>query len=210
MTVVGIVTLLFGASGVFVQLQDSLNAIWKVQKAPSGVKGFIRHRLLSFAAVMGTGFLLLVSLVVSALLAALGTFLTPASMPGGTYLWQGLNQLISLGVITLLLALIFKLLPDTHVAWRDVWLGAFLTSVLFTVGKYLIGVYLGSSGVASTFGAAGSLVLILVWVYYSTQIVLFGAEFTHAAHRSAQPEPAHEQVAQPSRGREPAHAHAHG
>jgi membrane protein len=211
MTVVGVVTLLIGASGLFVQLQDSLNRIWKVQHVSSGVWGFVRDRLLSFAAVPGTGFLLLVSLILSAVLAALGEFLTPASLPGGVYLWQGVNALVWLGVITLMLALIYKFLPDTHVAWNDVWGAALLTAVLFTVGKYLMGLYLGHSGVTSTFGAAGSLVLILVWVYYSTQIVLFGAEVAHACavNRGHQPEATRGET--PAvRMREPAHAHAHG
>jgi membrane protein len=177
--VVGIVLLLFGASGVFIQLQDALNTIWKVAPKPDrGIRGIVRDRLLSFMVVLGTGLLLLVSLVISATLAALSKFLTPAALPGGTYLWQGINGLISFLLITLLFALIYKVLPDVRIAWRDVWVGAIVTALLFTLGKYLIGLYLGRSSTTSAFGAAGSLVVILVWVYYSSQLLLFGAEFT--------------------------------
>jgi membrane protein len=178
-TVVGVVVLFFGASGVFVQLQDALNAVWRVTPKPGrGWMETIRERFLSFAAVLGIGFLLLVSLIISAALSALNRFLTPAALPGGVYLWQALNILVSLGFITLLFALMFKVLPDVRIAWRNVWVGALVTAVLFTVGKYLIGLYLGRSSTASAFGAAGSLVVILVGVYYSAQILLFGAEFT--------------------------------
>lgn len=174
-----LVLLLFGASGVFVELQDSLNTIWKVPpREGSGVWNWIRDRFLSFAAVFGTGFLLLVSLIVSAALSAMSKYFTPASMPGGPALWMAANTLVSLVFIALLFALIFKWLPDVKIDWRDVWTGAALTAILFTIGKYLIGLYLGRSSTTSAYGAAGSLVVILVWVYYSTQIMLFGAEFT--------------------------------
>jgi membrane protein len=138
----------------------------------------IRDRFLSFAVVMGTAFLLLVSLVVSAALSALAAFLRSSALPGEFVLWEIVNFLVSLAFITLLLALIFKLLPDVKIAWKDVWVGAVLTAVLFTVGKYLVGRYLGQSSTTSAFGAAASLVILLIWVYYSSQIVLFGAEFT--------------------------------
>jgi len=178
-TLVGLAVLLFGASGVFVQLQDALNTIWKVTPKPDlGWWSMVRERFLSFAVVLGTGFLLLTALVVSALLAALGKFLTSGALPGGVHLWQGVTVLVSLAFITLLFALIYKLLPDATIAWRDVWVGALVTAVLFSVGKYLIGLYLGQSSTTSAFGAAGSLVIILIWVYYSAQILLFGAEFT--------------------------------
>lgn len=182
LTVVGVLTLLLGASGVFLQLQASFNTIWKVTDLPqrSGLLEWLRDRLFSIAAVLGTGFLLLVSLILSALVQAAGQYLTPASVPGGVAVWEGLNLLISFGFISFLFALLFKLLPDTAVTWRDVWLGAVLTAILFTLGKFLLGLYLGRSSVASTFGAAGSLVVVLVWVYYSSQIVLFGAEFSRA------------------------------
>jgi membrane protein len=178
-TVIGLVVLLFGASGVFVELQDSLNTIWQVAPKPGiGIMGTIRDRLVSISVVLGTGFLLLVSLVLSAALAALGKWMTPATLPGGAWLWSAVNSAVSLGVITVLFAMIFKLLPDATVAWRDVWIGAFVTAILFTLGKFAIGLYLGQSSVASAFGAAGSVVVLLVWVYYSSQILLLGAEFT--------------------------------
>jgi membrane protein len=179
LTVVGVVMLLFGASGVFGQLQESLNVVWKAQaKTGGGLMELVRDRFLSFAAVLTTGFLLLVSLILTSVLSALGSYLTPSSVPGGLLLWQGINQIVSLLVITLLFALIYKLLPDAEVAWGDVWLGAAVAALLFAVGKYLFGLYLSHSTVASAFGAAGSLVVVLVWVYYSSQIMLFGAELT--------------------------------
>jgi membrane protein len=178
-TALGLVVLLFGASGVFIQLQDALNTIWKVTpKAGGGLWTMIRDRLLSFAVVLGTGFLLLVSLVVSAALAALSKFLTSAALPGGIFLWQVVTGLVSLAIITLLFALIYKVLPALRIAWKDVWIGAAVTALLFTGGKFLLGWYLGQGSTASAFGAAGSLVVILIWVYYSAQILLFGAEFT--------------------------------
>jgi membrane protein len=177
-TVIGLVVLLFGASGVFVELHDALNTIWKVEPKPGrALMTLVRERFLSFTVVLGTGFLLLVSLVISAALAAVSKFLTPDALPGGVYLWQALNALIALGFITLLFGLMYKLLPDVKIAWRDVWVGAFVSSLLFTVGKYLLGWYLGQGSTASSFGAAGSLVVVLIWVYYSAQILLFGAEF---------------------------------
>jgi membrane protein len=180
-TVLGLVLLLLGASGVYVELQEALNLIWKTEAPPrigSAVIHFIKHRLLSFTAVLGTGVLLLLSLIVSSVLAAISHWMT--SFPGSIFLWQGLALLVSFAFVTMLFALIFKLLPDAPIAWADVWIGSLLTSVLFTLGQQLIGVYLGQSGVASAYGAAGSLAALLVWVYYSAQIVLFGAEFTHA------------------------------
>jgi membrane protein len=191
-TVIGIGTLLIGAAGVFGQLQDALNTVWKVEPRPDrGWLVVLRERLVPFTMVLGAGFLLLVSLVVSAVLSALTEFLTPEALLGGASLWMVLNNLVSLGVITLLFAVIFKYLPDVRIAWTDVWIGALVTAVLFTVGKYLLGLYLGLSGVSSAFGAAGSLVLILVWVYYSAQIFLFGAELTrvYAIHRGSRVEP---------------------
>lgn len=177
--VIGLAVLLFGASGAFAQLQDALNAIWKVKPKPDrGLFDIVRERFLSFTLVLGTGFLLLVSLILSAGLAFLGKYLTPASLPGGTYLWQAVNALVSLAFITLLFALMYKVIPDAKIAWADVWIGAFVTALLFTAGKHVIGAYLGRSGTASAFGAAGSLVVVLLWVYYSSQILLFGAEFT--------------------------------
>jgi len=195
LTIVSLVTLLFGASGVFGQLQDSLNAIWKTEaKTRPGFFGWLHDRLLSFAAVLGTGFLLLVSLVVSSVLSALGKFVTGAGLPGGVVLWEAINFIVSLLFIGLLFALIFKLLPDAPVAWGDVWGAGLVTALLFAVGKELLGLYLGRSGLTTGFGAAGSLVVILFWVYYSSQILLFGAELSRAyAHHWGsmhhQPEP---------------------
>lgn len=177
-TVVAVFTLFIGATGVFVQLQDALNTIWQVRRQPGrGLWFFIKDRLLSFAMVLAVGFLLLVSLVVSAGLAALGKFMS-GLLPAQELVWQILNFLISLGLIGLLFALIFKVLPDVKIAWREVWMGALLAAILFNVGKFALGLYLGRSSVASAYGAAGSLVIILLWVYYSSQTLFLGAEFT--------------------------------
>lgn len=175
-TILGILMLLFGAAGLFGQLQDALNTIWEVQPKPGqGIWGFIRQRFLSFTMVLGVAFLLLVSLMISAALTAI------VSLFGD---WQAgivgaiVNGVVSFVVITLLFAMIFKYLPDAKVAWSDVWLGAAMTALLFEFGKFLIALYVGHSGIASAYGAAGSLAVILVWVYYSSAIFLFGAEFT--------------------------------
>lgn len=177
-TVLAVVTLLFGASGVFGQLQDALNTVWGVEpKEGRGVWGFIKDRFLSFVAVLGTGFLLLVSLLLSSALAVFGSWFS-GLLPLPEALLHLFNFALSFVVVTGLFALIFKVLPDAKVAWRDVWVGALLTAALFTIGKYALGLYLGKSNVASAYGAAGSLVLILLWVYYSAQILLYGAEFT--------------------------------
>jgi membrane protein len=175
-SILGIGMLLFGAAGLFGQLQDALNTIWGVQPKPGrGIWGFVHDRFLSLTMVLGLAFLLLVSLVISATLAAVVQLLGEwmAGLIGHI-----VNEVVSLAVITLLFAMIFKFLPDAKIAWRDVWLGAALTAFLFEAGKFLIGLYLGHSGVASAYGAAGSLAVLLVWLYYSGQIFLFGAEFT--------------------------------
>jgi membrane protein len=177
-TIIAVVTLLLGASGVFGQLQDALNTIWEVKAKPGrGFMGLLRDRFLSFVAVLGTGFLLLVSLVLSAALAALGKVLS-GMLPAPESVLQGLNFIVSIAVITVMFGMIFKFLPDATIRWNDVWIGAAVTALLFTLGKFAIGLYLGKSNVASVYGAAGSLVILLVWVYYSSQILLFGAEFT--------------------------------
>ena len=177
-TALAIVTLLVGASGVFGQLQDALNTVWGVEpKEGRGVWGFIKDRFLSFVAVLGTGFLLLVSLVLSSALSAAGKWFS-GWLPLPEAVLQSVNFAVSFVVITGLFALIFKVLPDAQVAWRDVWVGAALTAALFTIGKFALGLYLGKSNVGSAYGAAGSLVLVLLWVYYSAQIMLYGAEFT--------------------------------
>lgn len=183
----GIITLLFGASGVFGQLQETMNSIWDVKpKASSSIWAFIHHRFLSFAMVLGTGFLLLVSLVLSTAIGAVGEFFI-ASRPGLEAVIHLGNELVSFLVMTALFAMMFKLLPDTQVAWRDVWVGALITAALFTVGKLVIGLYLGKSAIGSAYGAAGSLVVLIVWVYYSAQVLFLGAELAHtqAEWRSA-------------------------
>jgi membrane protein len=177
-TMVGIVALIFGAGGVVGQLQTSLNTIWGVEPKPGqGVWGFVRQRFISFAMVLGIGFLLLVSLVVSAVVTGITEFL--GTLFGGTeFIAHALDLIVSFALISLLFAMIYKFLPDVQIEWGDVWMGAALTSLLFTLGKFLIGLYLGSSGVSSTYGAAGSLITVLLWVYYSALIFFLGAEFT--------------------------------
>lgn len=177
-SILNIVILLFGASGVFVQLQEALNTIWEVQPKPGqGIRQILQTRLVSFSMILVIGFLLLVSLVLSTTLAAVGNF-AGGLLPGFGFLWQLLNFVVSFGVITLLFAAMYKILPDATIAWNDVWIGAGITALLFTIGKWLLGLYLGIASVGSAFGAAGSLVALLIWVYYSAQILFFGAEFT--------------------------------
>jgi membrane protein len=176
-TIVGALVLLVGATTVFGELQNALDRIWRApaRMQSSGWWNLLRTRLLSFGMVLGIAFLLMVSLVMSAALSALGKFWM---FPGWEALSHALDVLASFGIVTLLFAMIYKFIPRVHVAWRDVWVGAAVTAVLFAVGKFLIGLYIGKSAVASTFGAAGSLVVLMVWVYYSAQIFLLGAEFT--------------------------------
>jgi membrane protein len=177
-SIIGLVALLFGASGVFGELQQSLNAIWDIQPKPNrGIWAAIKDKFFSFSMVLGTGFLLLISLVISAALAALSNMIM-AWMPGMDTITQIVNFILSLLVITVLFALIFKYVPDAKIAWTDVWIGAVVTALLFTIGKALIGLYIGYSSLSSTYGAAASLAVILLWVYYSAQIMFFGAEFT--------------------------------
>jgi membrane protein len=172
-TIVGFLTLIFGATGVVTQLKDALNTIWEVEpKKSSGIRALVNDRLLSFGLILAIGFLLLISLVISAALSAISESLGTAAI------LQILNLVVSVGVITILFALIFKYLPDTEIKWRNVWIGALVTSILFTIGKTLTGVYLAKSSVASAYGAAGSLVIVLLWVYYNSQILFLGAEFT--------------------------------
>ncbi|MES2674263.1 MAG: YihY/virulence factor BrkB family protein [Pseudomonadota bacterium] len=182
-SVMGVLVLIFGAVGVFVQMQDALNTIWEVAPRPEkNIKIFVFHRFLSFGMVLGIAFLLLVSLAINAALAFLNDFLGKLAPEMG-FLLSILNNLISFGVITLLFTLIFKYLPDVKIAWSDVIIGAMITALLFTIGKYLIGLYLGRSTFSSAYGAAGSLVVLLVWIYYSAQIIFFGAEFTQVYAR---------------------------
>ena len=174
----GMIVLLLGASGVFGALQDGLNTVWEVTPRPGrGIRGIIRDRFLSLTMVLGVGFLLLISLVVSAALAAVGKYMGGALlMP--MFLLNGINAMVSFVVVAVLFALIYKVLPDAEIGWGDVWIGATLTALLFTIGKLVIGLYLGRSSTASAYGAAGSLVIILIWIYYSAQILFFGAELT--------------------------------
>jgi membrane protein len=187
---VGIVTLLIGASAVFGELQSALDRIWKVEvKKKGGLRALIFKRLLSFGMVLGLGFMLLVSLILSAALAAFAKWWS-GMLGGWTIVLEVLNFLVSFGVITGLFAMIYKFMPSTRIPWRDVWVGAIVTALLFTIGKSAIGIYLGTTNMASGFGAAGSLVVLLAWVYYSAQIFLLGAEFTwvFAKHHGSQSE----------------------
>jgi membrane protein len=190
-TALGLITLLFGASGVFVQLQEALNRVWDVAPKPGAVfTTLLRKRLLSFSLVLGIGFLLMVSLVLSAALSAVGRALERLSAP--VWLFEGANFLVSFFAVALVFALIYRMLPDVHLAWRDVATGALLTALLFVVGKTLIGIYLGRTGMASAYGAAGSLVVVLLWVYYSSLVFFFGAELTRILsrpHRSGKAKP---------------------
>ncbi len=178
MTVVGIGTLIAGATGVFAQLQEALDTVWNVRRpSAGGIWSMVRDRMLSFSLVFGLAFLLLVSLVLTALLTALNGWLE-RNLPGAG-LWIGIgNQVLSFALTAALFALIFKILPHARPTWRDVGIGAIITASLFTLGKYLIGLYLGRAAVGSAYGAAGSFVVVLVWIYYSTQILLIGAELT--------------------------------
>jgi membrane protein len=214
-TVIGLAVLFVGASGVFGELQTALNHIWEVKPKPGrGIKGFIRDRFFSFSMVMGVAFLLLVSLVVSAFLATLSEhYRNLIPFPG---LWQVLNIAVALGVSTVLFGLIFKLVPDATTAWKDVMIGGFVTAVLFSIGKVALAWYVGRSATVSPFGAAGSLVALVVWVYYSAQILFVGAEFTQVyatrvgsriepktnamrVHEQTVTEPAPESTSPPSR-----------
>ncbi len=179
----GLLTLFIGATSVFGELQDSLNTIWEVRAQPGqSIRSFIHSRLLSFAMVFGIGFLLLVSLVVSAVISALGSLLGQTGVLKGLVAWADTG--ISFIAVGLLFAGAFKLLPDVTVRWRDVWVGAAVTSLLFVIGKYAIGLYLGSSAISSSYGAMGSLAVLLIWIYYSSQVFLIGALFTQT--RAAQ------------------------
>lgn len=184
-TLIGLATLVFGATGVFGELQDSLNTIWEVKAKPgrSGIKLFLRTRLLSFTMVLAVGFLLLVSLLMSAALGAVGAWLGH-QFPSLSSLVAVANILVMFVLSTLLFAMIFKLLPDVRLEWGDVWIGAAVTATFFAVGRWAIGLYIGNSAVASSYGAAGSLAVFLIWVYFSSQAFLLGAEFTKAFART--------------------------
>ena len=182
-SLISLVILLVGASGVFAQLQEALNTVWDVKlKSGGSLWQFLRKRLLSFGMVLAIGFLLLVSLILSAILSGISN-LEINLLPGWVSLFRLLNLAISLGMISLLFALIYKYLPDVKIRWQDVWVGAIITALLFTFGKFLIGLYLGKGSLGSAYGAAGSLIIFLAWVFYSAQILLFGAEFTQVYAR---------------------------
>jgi membrane protein len=190
-TIIGIALALFGASGVFGQLQDALNTIWDVKAKPTrGVWGFLRNRFLSFAMVAGVCFMLLVSLTLESLLKAFSHYVQSV-LPGGLMVAMSVYLSFDFAVIVLLFAMIFKFLPDVRIQWRDVWIGAVMTAILFGTGKWLLGLYLGSGSAGSAYGPASSLITLLLWVYYSSQILLFGAEFTQVyadrSGRSVQP-----------------------
>jgi membrane protein len=177
-TAIGIALALFGASGLFAQLQDALNTIWGVKAKPGeGMMSFIRARFVSFAMLGGVFFLLLVSLTVEALLKAFSQYVQHA-LPGGMAIAVSAYLIFDFAVVVLLFAMIFKFLPDAEVQWRDVWIGAVITAIFFGIGKWALGLYLGSGAAASAYGAASSLITLLLWIYYSSQILLFGAEFT--------------------------------
>jgi membrane protein len=176
---IGVFMLLFGASGVFGELRDSLNLVWGVKSASgTSLIGMIKYRFVSFAMVLGIGFLLMVSLLLTTAISAAGKFFTPY-LPASEVLLQIGNVVVSFLAVTILFALLYKVVPDVHIEWQDVWIGAAVTSLMFSIGKALIGLYLGKASVGSAYGAAGSLVVFLVWVYYSAQIFFLGAQFTH-------------------------------
>lgn len=179
--IIGIVTILVGATGVFVQFQKSLNAIWdvKVDETKSGILSLLKARLFSFGLIIAIAFILIVSLVVSAALSALSTWITQYFSEMVLVLLQIVNFLISLGILAILFALMFKFFPDAAIKWRHVWMGSFVTALLFDIGKFVMGLYFGTADPGSGYGAAGSIILILLWVSYSSMIVFFGAEFTH-------------------------------
>lgn len=178
-TIISVLTLIFGATGVFNELKTSLNNIWGVKAKPkNGIWGMVKDRLLSFSIVVAIGFILLVSLVISAAVALAGTYFASLIPEAGEFLLQALNAILSIGITMLVFAVIFKVLPDVTIKYADVWKGALFTAILFTLGKFLIGLYIGQSNVGGTYGAAGSMVVILLWVYYSSVILFLGTEFT--------------------------------
>jgi membrane protein len=181
-TIIGVATIIVGATGVFAQFQKSLNTIWEVKIDPSksGLWSIVRVRLFSFGMIVSIAFILLVSLVISALLSAFGNWLSGHFSDTFVVLLQVVNVIISLNILAVLFALMFKIFPDAKIKWRHVWIGAFVTAFLFEIGKYGLGLYFGKANPASGYGTAGSIILILLWVSYSSMIVFYGAEFTHA------------------------------
>jgi membrane protein len=196
-TIIGIGTLVFGATGVFVELKGSLNLVWRVPpRTGGGVMGLVRQYFAPLTMILGIGFLLLVSLMLSAVLTAVATYIG-SSLPALVAALRIADQVLAFAMVTGLFALIYKVLPDTHLRWSDVWLGAGVAGLLFTIGRFLIGLYLGRASIGSTYGAAGSLVVILAWVYYSAQILLVGAEFTRVHSESKGSRPARAEVPPP-------------
>ena len=181
-SIVGVVTLIIGATSVFVQLQNALNQVWNI-RVSGGFRHMLMKRLMSFGVVMTLGFLLLVSLVVTSLVSSIDSYLVER-LPGGHYLVVLITWSIAFVISAMLFAIMFKYMPDATIAWRDVIVGALVTALLFNVGRLVLGLYLGNVGMATSYGAAGSFVVILLWVYYSTQIVMFGAEFTQVWARA--------------------------
>ena len=176
-SVIGLATLILGASALFIQLKGALNSIWNIDLKPGqGFKGFVTNYLLSFLMVIGVGFVLLLSIIVSTALATIGKFFNDL-LPGGAFVWGTVNNIVSFVILMVLFALIFKYVPDAIIRWKDVWPGAAVTAFLFTAGKWGLSMYLSRGSMSSTYGAAASLVVLLVWVYYSSQIIFFGAEF---------------------------------
>lgn len=179
--ILSFIILIWGSTNVFTQLQNSLNKIWNVKRKPGGgIWATIRSRLLSFTMVLGVAFMLLVSLVISTVLTTLVN-IGQGLLPGADWIWQAVSFLVSFGVTTFLFAAIFRILPDTDISWRDVWPGALVTALLFTIGNYVLGLYLANAG--NAYGAAGSVVVFLLWVFYSAQILFMGAEFTQVYAR---------------------------
>lgn len=198
--IVGVITLLLGATGVVGQLQDALNTVWHVKPRPGRrIRGIIRSRIVSFAMVLGIGFLLLVSLVVSAAIESLGGYFWKGETQ---FIIEALHFLLSTAFITVLFAMMFKFLPDVRLKWRNIWFGALVTSLLFSLGKTLTAIYIAKSSIASSYGAAGSLVIILTWVYFSSASFLLGAEFTHAFtnYHDGTPEKKRGIIARPTEG----------
>lgn len=195
--VIGTITFILAATGVFLELQYALNTIFRVKPKPGGnISALVKTRLRSFGLVLSLGFVLMVSLGVSAALSAASNWLGNG-IQGLSIAWQILNVLVSLGVITLLFALIYRFLPDVRLTWHDVWIGSLMTAVLFTIGKQLLGMYLGRSSTTSSYGAAGSVIVLLLWVYYSAQIILFGAELTRVYTEREHGAPPVEHFAEP-------------
>jgi membrane protein len=188
-TLIGLGLVVFAATGMVMQLQTALNAIWGVQPKPGrGLWEMVRGRFLAFVLVLGLGALLFLLLIAQAVLAALHTFVPEASWLGESYFWEGMHWFLMLGLLTLLFAMIYQLLPDAIISWRDVWIGAFISACLFALGNYLIGFYLCYMAPTFAYGAASSLMVVMLWVYYSSQVLLFGAEFTkNFTHKYGEP-----------------------